>query len=1050
MMRSGMQALGACIVLCSALFSQSTLAFNGSIAMRQSVEDCDMDPWPADAPTDAAYYYNGAARGQKVQNGKKLRILTIGDSITVGVGGSEDIGYRSRLVENLGNNVVFAGTETKGSVPDNYYAAWSSETIQAISNKTAPSLAHRPNLVLLMAGTNDASTSAFNREGCDPSGAATRLGALVDKILAAVSNVTILVAVIPPTRTEHKITLTKQLQRLIPVEIEKRTKAGKKVKAVDFSKFRDDATMIPDGIHPGNEGYRLMGDWWYSFITQIPAGWITDAQGADPTRTLPLPPINANGGPDENIPAANFGHYPITATSPGDVKAAADRAGASGKVTCNVGRTWEYTGKIATGIAKSGDFKWHTGWNQLGKIVEGIGRDGKYVRMADMNGDGKADYVWLHPGTGMIIVWINNRPNGWAKAGSDPDAIIAVGAGRAETIYLVDLNADGMADYVIVDPENGSVKVWWNYGAKADWPRGWSFVYGGEIFPGVKHANLVTIRFPDINGDGRADLVVVGKGGALRAWLNIGRQGQEDVTFIEQGGIAGGATDDITRIGFADIDGDGRDDYLIWDDDAGLTGFLNKASFNEGVPVWMPLGAAKTVIGGVHRPYSQIRLADMDGDGKDDYILVNDDGSLEVWINRGVADTSMGIDGVRFADIDGDGADDYIWLHPETGAPTVYLNKGADPNEPGGLGWLWSPLNGGSPIAGGAGKAENVIFGDIDGDAKDDYLVLHPETGALTVWLNKGPNPDISWKWVWESIGTIASGLGPGKNVRFADMDGDGYDDYILLRPGGGFIVYRNNREGEASQPKWLPSPQFEAEGIGRRPEEITFKDVNGDGKADYIWTHPTTGASTVWLNNFPMSPKYLQQPEIAGGVGVSGNNVRYVYVQKTGRASYVALDQNTGAFSAWLYNCPFRGFDIYRGSDYVWDSSAETWQIFPAEPSCDDAWKSPLYYDRDDVSSSYNGVRCEDGCDESDPGEITILEMKFHEKNPSLHWTIYKDRGYGMYGLDGKVYGYCSPFPGDDYLCAGVVGSRGGVRKFRCLTEWTAKQITDTWGTNL
>jgi hypothetical protein len=67
---------------------------------------------------------------------------------------------------------------------------------------------------------------------------------------------------------------------------------------------------------------------------------------------------------------------------------------------------------------------------------------------------------------------------------------------------------------------------------------------------------------------------------------------------------------------------------------------------------------------------------------------VNDDGSLEVWINRGVADTSMGIDGVRFADVDGDGvgllmssshgkmlivsqADNYIWLHPDSGAPTV-------------------------------------------------------------------------------------------------------------------------------------------------------------------------------------------------------------------------------------------------------------------------------------------------------------------------------------------------------------------------------------------
>ena len=77
-------------------------------------------------------------------------------------------------------------------------------------------------------------------------------------------------------------------------------------------------------------------------------------------------------------------------------------------------------------------------------------------------------------------------------------------------------------------------------------PR-WKDLSGGQA------RDLVTIRSPDINGDGRADLVVVHKGGALRAWLNMERQGREDVTFIEQFGIAGGATDDICRMLIADI-----------------------------------------------------------------------------------------------------------------------------------------------------------------------------------------------------------------------------------------------------------------------------------------------------------------------------------------------------------------------------------------------------------------------------------------------------------------------------------------------------------------
>jgi hypothetical protein len=54
------------------------------------------------------------------------------------------------------------------------------------------------------------------------------------------------------------------------------------------------------------------------------------------------------------------------------------------------------------------------------------------------------------------------------------------------------------------------------------------------------------------------------------------------------------------------------------------------------------------------------------------------------------------------------------------------------------------------------------------------------------------------------------------------------------------------------------------------------------------------------------------------------------------------------------------------------------------------------------------------------------------------------------MYGLDENVYGRCIPFPGDDYLCAGLFGSRQGVRKFRCLTRFTAHDITSTWGSRL
>lgn len=460
-----------------------------------------------------------------------------------------------------------------------------------------------------------------------------------------------------------------------------------------------------------------------------------------------------------------------------------------------------------------------------------------------------------------------------------------------------------MDDYMVVNPDTGSVRIWWNYGPDPDWVNGWKFVDGGEIATGVPHANWATLRFPDINGDGRADYVYMGEGGALKHHLNTGSNGGQDVLFVAMGGIATGAASDISTLIFADMDGDGRDDYLIWDDIGGLTGFLNQPTNREGVPMYVNQGPPKTIADGITQNPDFIRLADLDGDGKDDYAYIDANGGIQLWWNRGKADTSMAIDGLRFADIDGDGADDYVWLHPDTGAPTVFVNKGLSKDDS--LGWLWEPLNGGQPVASGAAPAALVKFGDIDGDGKDDYLVVDAKTGALDAYLNKGADPNFANGWRWEPIGQIATGLGPGANVRFADIDGDGKDDFIYLHPNGGATtIYANQFLSTTPLTDWRPLPEADASGIGQRPEEIEFVDINGDGKADYVWTSAVDGRVQVWFNDYPNLPAWRAQGEIAGGVGTAGSNIRWADLQGTGRASYIAVDPGTGAIAGWLNGC--------------------------------------------------------------------------------------------------------------------------------------------------
>ncbi|KAJ3473130.1 hypothetical protein NLG97_g10499 [Lecanicillium saksenae] len=112
---------------------------------------------------------------------------------------------------------------------------------------------------------------------------------------------------------------------------------------------------------------------------------------------------------------------------------------------------------------------------------------------------------------------------------------------------------------------------------------------------------------------------------------------------------------------------------------------------------------------------------------------------------------------------------------------------------------------------------------------------------------------------------------------------------------------------------RYSPLPAADAAGIGQRAEDISFYDINGDGKADYVWTRPIDGSVEVWLNMYPQMPAWNHVGVIASGVGTSGNNVRFAQLTGTkqtpgsGRADYIGVDPDTGSLSAWFNGCDNR-----------------------------------------------------------------------------------------------------------------------------------------------
>ncbi|MFB7663238.1 FG-GAP-like repeat-containing protein [Kitasatospora sp. NPDC056138] len=206
--------------------------------------------------------------------------------------------------------------------------------------------------------------------------------------------------------------------------------------------------------------------------------------------------------------------------------------------------------------------------------------------------------------------------------------------------------------------------------------------------------------------------------------------------------------------------------------------------------------AAVDEVGGAGR----LRFADFDGDGKPDYVTIEDDGSVNVWLNHGgdpaggwqsLGRVATGVttdrSRVRLADFDGDGRADYIVINPD-GSVNVWLNRGGDPAGPNG----WQPI--GRVATGTTTRQDQVRFADFDGDGRTDYLTISDD-GSVNVWLNRGGDPAGGSG--WQSIGQVATGLTTDQNSVFlTDFTGDGRADY-LWNPGDGSTHAAANHGGD-------------------------------------------------------------------------------------------------------------------------------------------------------------------------------------------------------------------------------------------------------------
>ena len=233
-------------------------------------------------------------------------VLPLGDSLTWGYDHKSPTsgGYRSRLYSKLtaaGQTWKFVGSERdtystvlKAANQTAHEGHGGFRTDQILGNLlglasgtnvssnngghwldgTATRSPIQPNVVLLMAGTNDVLQKRT------AASAAANLDKIIKVLNTARPTAKVFVASIPPVVNSASFTaVVKEFNGLAKQLVARYAAAGKKVYFVDqYKNFVDPAgkaltTLYSDSVHPGRAGYDKMGDTWAAAILAAKRTW---------------------------------------------------------------------------------------------------------------------------------------------------------------------------------------------------------------------------------------------------------------------------------------------------------------------------------------------------------------------------------------------------------------------------------------------------------------------------------------------------------------------------------------------------------------------------------------------------------------------------------------------------------------------------------------------------------------------------------------------------------------------------------------------------------
>jgi predicted outer membrane repeat protein len=235
-------------------------------------------------------------------------------------------------------------------------------------------------------------------------------------------------------------------------------------------------------------------------------------------------------------------------------------------------------------------------------------------------------------------------------------------------------------------------------------------------------------------------------------------------------------------------------------------------SATEGL---LPFQGAQNFAPG-NAPHS-VAVGDVNGDGFDDIITANYDGSQTVSVLRGNGDgtfqanqnfaTGDGPYSVVLGDVNGDGLQDIVTANFNSVTVSVLAGNGNGTFQA-------------AQIFAVGESPQSVVLGDVNGDGFDDIVTANGGSATVSVLRGNGNG-------TFQAAQNFTTGGSP-RSVAVGDVNGDGFADIVSANYlSDNVSVLRGNGNGT-----FQAAQDF---AVGRRPRSAVLGDVNGDGIADIV-----------------------------------------------------------------------------------------------------------------------------------------------------------------------------------------------------------------------